>query len=103
MSSAWLVIAGLAAGTIILRASGPVILGGREPPERALAVVALVAPAVLTGLVVYETLAAPHSGITVDARVAGLASAGVAIAAQAPLTIVVLVAAVATAGARMLT
>jgi Branched-chain amino acid transport protein (AzlD) len=103
MSSAWLVIAGLAAGTALLRASGPVILGGRVPPERAMAVVALVAPAVLGGLVIYETFTASRSGIAVDARVAGLAVAGVAIAARAPLTLVVLLAAAATAGARMVT
>jgi Branched-chain amino acid transport protein (AzlD) len=102
MSSAWVVIAGLAAGTMILRASGPVMLGGREPPARAMAVIALVAPAVLAGLVIYETFTASHSGITVDARVAGLAVAGVAIAVRAPLTIVVLLAAAATAAARAL-
>jgi branched-subunit amino acid transport protein len=61
---------------------------------------ALVAPALLAALVVYETLGAHGGGITVDARAAGLGAAVLAIALRAPMLAVVLVAAAATAAVR---
>jgi hypothetical protein len=63
----------------------------------------LVAPAILAGLVVYETLTADADGIAFDARIIGLGAAAAAILARAPMIVIVLVAAVATAGARALT
>jgi hypothetical protein len=103
VASSGIVVAGLAVGTMALRAAGPVALGGRELPERALSVIALVAPAVLAGLVVFQTFSAHQSGVVVDARVAGLGVAGAAVAARLPPTVVVLLAAAATAGLRALT
>jgi Branched-chain amino acid transport protein (AzlD) len=98
----WLVTAALAAGTMVLRAAGPLALGGREPPARATAVIALVAPAVLAALVVYQSLSTPHGGMTLDARIVGLAAAGAAIAVRLPVAVVVVLAAAATAAARLL-
>ena len=86
--------------TVTLKASGPLALGEREPSERALRVISLVAPAVLTGLVVYETFGHAGGGLTVDERVVGLAAAAAAIAARAPMAAVIVIAAAATAASR---
>lgn len=96
----WVVIAVLCVATVTLKASGPLALGEREPSERALRVISLVAPAVLTGLVVYETLGHTGGGLTVDERVVGLAAAAAAIAARAPMAAVIVIAAAATAASR---
>jgi uncharacterized membrane protein len=103
MTTVWLTIAALCAGTAALKASGPATLRGRRPPPRAMAVIALVAPAVLASLVLYQTFSDSPSGIMVDARVAGLGAAGLAVALRAPMLVVVAVAALATALARALT
>ncbi len=55
MSEIWVTIGVLAVGTALIRASGPVILGGRELPQRVMDVIALLAPALLAALVVVET------------------------------------------------
>jgi len=68
-----------------------------------MAVTRLVAPAILAGLVVYETFTKAGDGIAFDARLAGLGAAVAALLARAPLLAVVLVAALATALARALT
>lgn len=102
MSGTWVVIAALTVGTLGMRAVGPLTVGSRRPSERAIAVTRLVAPAILAGLVVYETLNRDGAGIAFDARVAGLGAAAVAIAVRAPMLVVVLVAAGATAALRAL-
>jgi branched chain amino acid efflux pump len=99
----WIVIGALAVGTVALKAVGPFTAGERRPDGRALNVTRLLAPALLGGLVVYETFGAPHAGIALDARVAGLAAAAAALAARAPMIVVVLLAAAATAAVRALT
>jgi branched-subunit amino acid transport protein len=102
VSGAWIVIGVLAVGTLGMRAVGPLTVGGRRPSERAIRVTRLVAPAILAGLVVYETLNRDGAGIAFDGRLAGLCAAVLAIAARAPMLVVVLVAAAATAAARAL-
>jgi hypothetical protein len=102
MNGTWIVIGALTAGTLALRAAGPLTTGGRRPSERAIGVTRLVAPAILAGLVVYETLNRHGDGIAFDARLAGLGAAVAAIVARAPVLVVVLVAAAATALARAL-
>jgi hypothetical protein len=98
----WIVIGVLCAGTAGLKAIGPVTLGGRTPPERAISVITLVAPAILTSLVVYETLSNSHAGLTIDARAVGLGVGGAAALARLPMIAIVALAAAATALARML-
>jgi branched-subunit amino acid transport protein AzlD len=100
MTDVWLTIAALTVGTLALKAVGPLTTGGRRPSERALGVTQLVAPAILAGLVVYETLTVDGSGMTFDARIVGLGAAALALLARAPILVVVLAAAVATALAR---
>jgi branched chain amino acid efflux pump len=102
MTSAWIVVAVLFVGTATMRAAGPVAFGGRSVSGRGAAVVGLVAPAILGALVVYETVNAGGRGIELDARVLGLAAAGLALVLRLPLIAVVLVAALATALGRLL-
>lgn len=99
MSRVWVTIGVLVVLTALVRASGPLILGTRKLPERADAVIGLLAPALLAALVLTEAFAAGRS-LTVDARVVGLGCAAVALALRAPLLVVVLVAAAATAVTR---
>jgi branched-subunit amino acid transport protein len=97
MSAVWITIVVLGLGTSASKAVGTLVLGGRDLSPRALNVTALVAPAILAALVVYETLAAEGGGITVDARLAGLAAAFAAALAKAPMIVVILLAATVTA------
>jgi hypothetical protein len=103
MTGTWPLIAVLFVGTVAFKAAGPLALGHRRPPEPALRVIALVAPALLTGLVIYETFVADSSGLTVDARLVGLAVAAGAAAARLPMMVVIVLAAGATAALRALT
>jgi hypothetical protein len=75
MTETWVVIGVLTVATVAIKASGPVVLGGRELSVRAAAVIGLLAPALLSALVVVETFAT-ESELTVDARAAGVAAAG---------------------------
>jgi branched-subunit amino acid transport protein len=99
VTEVWLTIAGLAATTVAIKATGPLAVGGRELPRHALAVIALLAPALLAALVLTDTFTRDQE-LTVDARAAGLACAGLAIMMRAPLLVVVLVAAVGAAAVR---
>jgi hypothetical protein len=99
VTEVWITIAGLTLATVALKAAGPLIVGGRDLPDRALAVIALLAPALLTALIVTGTFT-DDGELTLDARAAGLGCAGVAVALRAPLLLTVLVAAVGTAVVR---
>jgi branched chain amino acid efflux pump len=99
--TAWIVVAVLFVGTAALRAAGPVAFGARNLSGRGAVVVALFAPALLGALVVYETVGAGGQGIELDARLVGLAAAGLALVLRLPLLAVVLIAAVATALTRL--
>ena len=102
MTEDWITIAGLTLATMALKAAGPVILGGRELPERALAVIALFAPALLAALVLTGTFT-DEKELTLDPRAAGLGCAALSSLLRAPLLVTVLVAAVGTAAVRALT
>jgi branched-subunit amino acid transport protein len=100
MSDAWVVVAVVGAGTIAIKAAGPVLLGGRPLPERVQSVVALLAPALLAALVATTTFGSDQQ-LVLDARVIGVAAAGVALLLRAPVLLVVVVAAAAAALARL--
>ncbi len=103
MSDVWLTIGVLAVATAVIRASGPLLVGGRELPERLQGVVALLAPALLAALVVVQTLGAPEGGaLELDARIAGVAAAAGVLALGGSMLPVVAVAAVVTALTRAL-
>jgi hypothetical protein len=102
MSAVWITIAGLVVTTAAIKAAGPVLVGGRELPRSANAVIGLLAPALLTALIVTDTFARDQS-LTVDARAAGLGCAAIAVALRAPLLVTVLVAAAGAAAVRAVT
>jgi branched-subunit amino acid transport protein len=99
VSAVWLAVVVVGAATIALKATGPVLLGGRELPPRVNALVVLLAPAVLAALVVTQVVGGDRE-IVFDARLVGLGAAAIAVVLRAPLLIVVVVAAVTTALAR---
>jgi branched-subunit amino acid transport protein len=100
VSAVWITIAVLAVGTWGAKAVGAVVLGNRELGPRALNVTSLLAPALLAGLLVFETVGGHDGGLTLDARAAGVAAAIVAILLKAPMWLVVLLAAAVTAALR---
>jgi branched-subunit amino acid transport protein len=102
MSAVWLALIVVGVATVLLKATGPVLLGGRELPPHVNALVVLLAPAVLAALVVTQVVGGDRA-LVFDARLVGLGAAGAAIALRAPLVLVVVVAAAATATARALT
>ncbi len=103
MSEVWLTIGVLTVASAIIRASGPVALGGRDLPPRFQAVIVLVAPALLAALVVVQTVAAPAGGsLEIDERVAGVGAAGLALWAGASTLPVIAIAALVTALSRAL-
>ncbi len=75
MTVAWATILGLTGATLIVKAAAPLLLGGRQLPPRILAVVALLASALLAALVLVETLT-DGKAVRPDARLVGLAAAG---------------------------
>ncbi len=94
--SLWLLIAALAATTALVKAAGPLLLGGRDLPERAAGVIALLPPVLLAALVVTSTFA-EGPRLQVDASTAGVAVAGVLIWQRRPLLVSVLTAVAVTA------
>jgi branched-subunit amino acid transport protein len=102
VSAVWLAVVVVGVATVLLKATGPVLLGGRELPPHVNALVVLLAPAVLAALVVTQVVGGDRE-LVFDARLAGLGTAAGAIALRAPLLVVVIVAATATAIVRALT
>ena len=102
MTAVWITIAALDRRHVRLQGRGHARPRRRATSApRALNVTALVAPALLAALVVYETFGAHGGGITIDARAAGLGAAlARASIAKAPMIVVMLVAAAVTAGVR---
>lgn len=102
MAEAWTVVALLVVMTALIRAAGPVALGGRELPARVTAVVALLAPALLAALVITETFGGADGDFTVDERVLGLVGAGGVLALRGGILVAMAVAMAVTAGSRAL-
>ena len=96
MTAVWTTIGVLTVVSATIKATGPVLVGGRELPRWATRIIALLAPALLAALVVVDTFAAGKS-LVIDARAAGLAAAGIAVALRAPIIVVILLAAAVTA------
>jgi branched-subunit amino acid transport protein len=102
VTDVWITIAVLAVGTAAIRASGPVVLGGRTMPAAFQSVIGLIAPALLAALVVAETLGEPAGGsFELDARIAGVGAAAIALGLRVSTLPVVLLAAVVTALVRL--
>jgi branched-subunit amino acid transport protein len=101
VSAAWAAVLGIGAATVAIKASGPVLAGGRELPGPIARVVDLLAPALLAALVATQTLGGDEE-LVIDERAAGVAAAGVAIAQRAPILVSVAAAAAVTALLRLL-
>jgi branched-subunit amino acid transport protein len=100
-SEVWVTIGVLVVATALIRAAGPVLLGGRELPAAARSVIALLAPALLAALVVVQTLGAPAGEeVVLDARVLGVGAAGIVLWRGGTVLPAVAAAAVVTALAR---
>jgi hypothetical protein len=91
----WFTVGGLAITTALIKASGPVLFGGRDLHPLVVRVIPLLPPVLLAALVVTEA-ASGRTG-TIAARAVGLAIAVVAIAVRVPLVVVVIAAAIGTA------
>ncbi len=100
MTTVWVTIAVLAVGTAIIKAAGPVAMGGKQLSVATQSVVRLIAPAILSALIVYETFIDGDGGVTIDARIVGVIAAIAALAARIPMIAVMLVAAGSTAAVR---
>ena len=101
MTSAWIAVLAVGAATVALKGAGPVSSAGRALPAGLTAVMPLLAPCLLAALVVGQTLGDGRA-LVVDARLAGVAAAAVALALRAPLLVVLAAASVVAAGARLL-
>jgi 3-oxoadipate enol-lactonase len=97
--SSWLLVGIVGVGTVALKGIGPLLLGGRQLPERLTGVVSLLAPTLLAALIVTQTFAA-GTALVIDARVAGVAAAVIAIVLRAPILVVIVVAAAGAAATR---
>ncbi len=101
MTTAWITIALLTAGTVVIKAAGPIALGGRELPPQLAGVVARLAPSLLAALVVVDTFGGDRE-LVINETAIGLVAAAGALVARLPMFAVVAIAAVATAAARAL-
>ena len=71
MTEPWLMVILVGAATAAIKASGPVILGGRRMPTAVVPVLSLLAPSLFGALVATQTFAAGQR-LAVDERLAGL-------------------------------
>ena len=97
----WLLIGALALTTAVIKAAGPVLVGGRALPERAAGVIALLPPVLLAALVITSTFSEGQR-LHLDASTVGVAVAGVLIWLRRPLLLSVLTAVAVTATIRAL-
>jgi branched-subunit amino acid transport protein len=95
----WLVVGVVGAATVALKGIGPVVLGERPLPPLVMRALALLAPALLAGLVATNGFVGGRR-LVVDARLAGVAVAAVAIRLKAPTLAVIVLAAAVTAAVR---
>ena len=101
MTAFWITVGLLAVTTALIKGAGPVVLGGRELPARFTGVVVLMAPALLTALIVTSALA-DGDRWQVGAVTVGVGAGAVAAWRGASALVVVLVAVVLTAVLRAL-
>jgi branched-subunit amino acid transport protein len=97
----WFVILGLAVTTALIKAAGPVVFGGRTAHPAFLRVVAMMAPALLTALVVTSALA-EGKRLGVGADTVGVLVGGVLLWHGRSVVLAVVVAVAVTAVLRAL-
>jgi branched-subunit amino acid transport protein len=100
MTTVWVAVALVSLVCVLLRAAGPLLV--RQPfPPKVDRWLQLLAPALLAAFVAVQTLGSEHR-LTLDARLAGVAAAALAILTGRSPLLVLLVAAGATAAVRAL-
>lgn len=95
----WMLIGVTAVMTALVKAAGPVALGGRDLPDGFSRVVRLLSPALLAALVVTQTLATDGQ-LTLRTNAGGVVAAAIMFARGASVIVGVLVATFLTAGLR---
>jgi branched-subunit amino acid transport protein len=100
VSDVWLVVVVVGVVTVLFKSAGPVFLGRRPLPTRVQSVVDLLAPVMLTALVVTQTFGGDGE-LSVDARVPGVAAAAVALWQRVPIIAAMVIAALVTALVRL--
>jgi branched-subunit amino acid transport protein len=95
----WAAILALALGTYLLKSSGPFLLGDRSLPP-VLNRLAELLPAALLAALVAVNVAGADRRIVLDARMAGLVAAVIAVRLKASFLVVVIAGCAATALAR---
>ena len=96
--SGWVVVADVGLATVLFKAAGPVFLGGRSLPGHLQA--DLLAPVMLTALVVTQAVGG-DDGLSLDARLPGVAAGALAVWWRAPIVAAMALAALVTAAARL--
>jgi branched-subunit amino acid transport protein len=99
MSTVWTVVLGSAAATFAIKAAGPVAMGGRELPGAFTRVIDLLAPALLSALVVVSALADGRH-LAIGADTAGVAAATLVMLRTRSILPAIVVAAAVTAALR---
>ena len=99
MTGVWLTVLAVGLVSVMLKAVGPVLLGGRELPVPVRRLVAYMAPTLLAALIATQVFASGER-LVLDARVAGIVAAGIALWRRLPTLLVVVIAAAVTALAR---
>jgi branched-subunit amino acid transport protein len=97
----WATILLLGAGTFVLKAAGPVLLGGRKLPSLLDRFVAVLPAALLAALVAVQTVG-DGPRVVLDARVAGVAVAALCLWRRQGFLVVVSAAMATTALVRFL-
>jgi branched-subunit amino acid transport protein len=100
VSGVWITVIVVGAATMVFKAAGPVLLGGRSLPPRVRSVVELLAPVMLTALVVTQTFGGAET-VTVDARVPGVLAGAAAAWRGVPLVPAMVIGATVTALLRL--
>jgi branched-subunit amino acid transport protein len=101
VSASWVVILGSAIATFAIKAAGPVALGGRDLPGAFNRVIALLAPALLSALIVTSALA-DGDELGVGADTVGVAAGALVVWRSRSVVGSVIVAAAVTAALRAL-
>ena len=100
MTAVWVLIGVLAAGTFVIKAAGPWLLGNRELPSRLSGTIVLLVPALLAALILEQTFS-DRGDLALDARALGVGVAVVALLLRLPLLWVLVLAAGSTALVRV--
>lgn len=103
MGDGWILVVWLVVTTAVIRAAGPVVLGGHELPPRVMSVIGLLAPALLAALVITQTFGGNGSELVLDERAAGVAGAGAVLMLRGGILLAMGVAVTLAAAAHALT